>query len=80
MNELTFVEYFILFIAIAFIFWGGYLIGINRDKLFPREEEKSLEELDLELEDALELENYEEAARITKKIKKKKNEYYNNRL
>ena len=70
MNELSIIEYFILFIAIAFIFWGGYLIGINRDKLFPKEEDKTLEELDLELEDALELENYEEAARITKKIKR----------
>ena len=62
MNELSIIEYFILFIAIAFIFWGGYLIGINRDKLFPKEEDKTLEELDLELEDFLELENYEEAA------------------
>lgn len=70
MNELNIIEYFILFIAIAFIFWGGYLIGINRDKLFPKEEDKTLEELDLELEDALELENYEEAAKITKKIKR----------
>ena len=80
MNPLTLSDYFIIFIAITFIFWGGYLIGINRDKLFPKEEEKTLKELDLELEDALELENYEEAARITKKIKKKKNEHHNNRL
>lgn len=80
MNELSIIEYFILFIAISFIFWGGYLIGINSDKLFPKKEEKSLKELDLELENALELENYEEAARITKKIKNKKNEHHNNRL
>ena len=70
MNELTITEYFILFMSIAFIFWGGYLIGINRDKLFPKKEEKSLKELDLELEEALEIENYEEAIKITKQIKK----------
>jgi len=70
MNELSTTEYFILFMSIAFIFWGGYLIGINRDKLFPKKEEKSLKELDLELEEALEIENYEEAIKITKQIKK----------
>ena len=70
MNELTFVEYFILFMSIAFIFWGGYLIGINRDKLFPKREKKTIKELDLELAEALELENYEKAIKITKQIKK----------
>ena len=77
MNPLTLSDYFIIFIAITFIFWGGYLIGINRDKLFPKEEDKTLEELDIELEDALELENYEEATRITKQIEKKKNDQHN---
>jgi hypothetical protein len=77
MNPLTLSDYFIIFIAITFIFWGGYLIGINRDKLFPKEEDKTLEELDIELEDALELENYEEATRITKQIEKKKNDQPN---
>jgi hypothetical protein len=77
MNSLTLSDYFIIFIAITFIFCGGYLIGINRDKLFPKEEDKTLEELDIELEDALELENYEEATRITKQIEKKKNDQHN---
>ena len=77
MNPLTLSDYFIIFIAITFIFWGGYLIGINRDKLFPKEEDKTLEELDIELEDSLELENYEEATRITKQIEKKKNDQPN---
>jgi len=77
MNPLTLSDYFIIFIAITFIFWGGYLIGINRDKLFPKEEDKTLEELDIELEDSLELENYEEAMRITKQIEKKKNDQHN---
>lgn len=72
MSELSIVEYLIIFIAISFIFWGGYLIGINRDKLFPQEDEKTLKELNLELEDALEEEDYEEAIKITKKIEKKK--------
>ena len=72
MNELTITEYFILFMSIAFIFWGGYLIGINRDKLFPKKEEKSLKELDLELEEALDEENFEEAIKITKIIERKK--------
>ena len=72
MNELSIVEYLIIFISLSFIFWGGYLIGINRDKLFPKEDEKTLKELNLELEDALEEEDYEEAIKITKKIEKKK--------
>ena len=70
MNELSTTEYFILFMSIAFIFWGGYLIGINRDKLFPKREKKTIKELDLELAEALELENYEKAIKITKQIKK----------
>ena len=72
MNDLSILEYFILFIAISFIFWGGYLIGINRDKLFPKEENKTIDELGLDLKEALEVEDYEEAIRITKKIKKNK--------
>lgn len=72
MNELSTTEYFILFMSIAFIFWGGYLIGINRDKLFPKKEEKSLKELGLELEEALDEENFEEAIKITKIIERKK--------
>ena len=72
MNELSIVEYLLIFIAISFIFWGGYLIGINRNKLFPKEDEKTLKELNLELEDALEEEDYEEAIKITKKIERKK--------
>ena len=72
MNDLSLIEYFIIFISITFIFWGGYLIGINKDKLFPKEEkvDKTLTELDLELEEALEVEDYEEAMRITKQIEK----------
>ena len=72
MNELSIVEYLIIFISISFIFGGGYLIGINRDKLFSKEDEKTLKELNLELEDALEEEDYEEAIKITKKIERKK--------
>jgi len=74
MNNLSLFEYFIVFISITFIFWGGYLIGVNKDKLFPQEDEKTLKELDLELEEALEIEDYEQAIKITKKIEKRKNE------
>lgn len=74
MNNLSLFEYFIVFISITFIFWGGYLIGINKDKLFPQKDEKTLNELDLELEEALEIEDYEQAIKITKKIEKRKNE------
>ena len=69
MNDLSLIEYLIIFLSITFIFWGGYLIGINKDKLFSKEE-KTLTELDLELEEALEVEDYEEAMRITKQIEK----------
>ena len=69
MNDLSLIEYLIIFLSITFIFWGGYLIGINKDKLFPKEE-KTLTELDLELEEALEVEDYEEAMKITKQIEK----------
>ncbi len=72
MGELDAFGYLVIFMGISFIFWGGYLIGINKDKLFPKEDVKTLKELNLELEDALEEEDYEEAIKITKKIEKKK--------
>ena len=72
MGELDAFGYLVIFMGISFIFWGGYLIGINKDKLFPKEDVKTLKELNLELEDALEEEDYEEAIKITKKIERKK--------
>ena len=80
MDDFNLTTFFIFIFFISFIFYLGYIIGSNKDKIFPKQDESTISELNEELEQALEIEDYEKAIEITKKLEKKqKNERTNYR-
>lgn len=80
MDDFDLTTFFIFIFFISFIFYLGYIIGSNKDKIFPKQDESTISELNEKLEQALEIEDYEKAIEITKKLEKKqKNERTNYR-